>query len=61
MLTSESSPMPFGKYQGKPLSEVPLSYLIWLYENRKFNRELRIYIEENIDRLVNKLLRREPV
>lgn len=27
----DTDPMPFGKYQGKPMEEVPDSYLLWLH------------------------------
>ena len=27
--------MPFGKYKGKPMSDVPASYLIWLRDDAK--------------------------
>lgn len=26
----EQTPFPFGKYQGKPLSDIPLTYLDWV-------------------------------
>jgi len=28
----DTSPMTFGEHSGKPMSEVPDSYLTWLYE-----------------------------
>ena len=27
----DTDPMPFGKYQGQPMEQVPDSYLLWLY------------------------------
>lgn len=27
--------MPFGKYEGEPLQDVPASYLVWLWEEIK--------------------------
>lgn len=48
MLTDES-PMPFGKYQGREMANVPADYLIWLYENNKCNRAVKDYIEDNLD------------
>lgn len=41
--------MPFGKYKGTPLGEVPDSYLLWLYENGIQSWPLKSYIEENLD------------
>ena len=29
---NDRSPMPFGKYKGKPMEEVPDGYLLWLLE-----------------------------
>ena len=44
--------MPFGRYQGKPLIDVPARYLLWLYEkglNQKTQQDLKLYIEDNLD------------
>lgn len=45
--------MPWGKHQGKKMSDVPDSYLLWLWENpamdKKRNVELWAYIGENLD------------
>jgi hypothetical protein len=41
--------MPFGKYAGIPMISVPADYLLWLYDKRKFTRDLRIYIEDHLD------------
>lgn len=41
--------MPFGKYQGTEMENVPASYLIWLYDNNKCNKEVKEYIEDNMD------------
>ena len=32
---SDMDPMPFGKYKGKPMQDVPASYLHWLWTNGK--------------------------
>jgi uncharacterized protein (DUF3820 family) len=45
----DQTPMPFGKYTGKKLIEVPAHYLIWLHENNKCFGELKKYIEDNMD------------
>lgn len=47
----DESIMPFGKYKGAKLANVPASYLIWLYDNGKCYGELKKYIEENMDSL----------
>jgi uncharacterized protein (DUF3820 family) len=51
MIINDKSPMPYGKYKGTPMCNVPADYLLWLYENQKFNREVRIYIEDNMQAL----------
>jgi uncharacterized protein (DUF3820 family) len=47
--------MPFGKYLGEQMINVPPGYLIWLYENDRCNGELRIYIKDNMDALKKEL------
>lgn len=39
--------MPFGKYKGEKLANVPASYLLWCYEHPWCRGELKKYIEEN--------------
>lgn len=46
---TDKSPMPFGKYQGTEMANIPADYLIWLYENNKCNKEVKEYIEDNMD------------
>ena len=42
--------MPFGKYKGWKLANVPAEYLIWLYENnRAGDGALFYYIKNNLD------------
>lgn len=48
MLTDESR-MPFGKYKGEKMANVPASYLLWLYENDKCNKEVKEYVLDNLD------------
>ena len=45
----DSSLMPFGKYKGDKMINVPASYLLWLYNENKCNKNVRDYIEENLD------------
>lgn len=49
-LTDESI-MPFGKYKGKALANVPAKDLIWYYENLSYlnGTPLETYIEENLE------------
>lgn len=45
--------MPFGKYQGKKLEDVPASYLLWLEGElrRDYWRDLQRYIKDNYEAL----------
>jgi len=45
----DNSLMPWGKYKGTSLVNVPASYLVWLFENDKCYGELKDYIEDNWD------------
>jgi uncharacterized protein (DUF3820 family) len=49
MALYDDSPMPFGKYKGDKMENVPASYLIWLYDENKCNNYVRKYIEDNLD------------
>jgi len=48
-MLQDDSPMPFGKYKGDKMINVPASYLLWLYNENKCNKNVRDYIEENLD------------
>lgn len=48
---TDESIMTFGIHKDKKLANVPASYLIWLYDNKKCYGELKKYIEENLDAL----------
>lgn len=50
MRFADDSPMPFGKFKGKPLKDVPASYLIWLHGEMLDNDDkvaLFRYLEAN--------------
>lgn len=38
---TEITEMPFGKYKGTPIADIPDSYLIWLHENVNMNDMLK--------------------
>ena len=46
---TDESIMPFGKYKGQQMADVPAPYLLWLYENNKCYGEVKQYIRENMD------------
>ena len=44
---TDESPMPYGKYKGRPMEDVPADYLIWLVDNQRASPEVMGYVEEN--------------
>ena len=49
--------MPFGKYKGTKMANVPASYLIWIFENNKCSIEVIKYVRENLDVLKEEVKR----
>ena len=49
MSLDDSSLMPYGKHKGDKMIDVPASYLIWLYENDKCSKEVKDYVEDNLE------------
>lgn len=51
----DTDPMPFGKHKGEPMSDVPASYLHWLWTNglkqKAKTDPVANYIERNLDAL----------
>nr|NGX28873.1 DNA polymerase III PolC-type [Candidatus Anoxychlamydiales bacterium] len=43
--------MPFGKYQGKKLTEVPSSYVTWLAKSSAFEKEENKALKEGFEKL----------
>lgn len=48
---TDSSLMPYGKYKGKKMANIPASYLLWMYRNDKLFKSLEVYVEENMNAL----------
>lgn len=44
--------MPFGKYKGEKMANIPADYFVWLCENGKCFGKVKKYLDENIDTLV---------
>jgi len=44
----DNSLMPFGKYKGQKMANVPASYLMWLYDSGT-KGSVRDYIIDNLD------------
>ena len=55
----DNSKMPFGKYQGTKMANVPASYLLWIFENNKYTAEVALYINRNLDVLQEEVKRAE--
>jgi uncharacterized protein (DUF3820 family) len=55
----DSSLMPFGKYVGEKMANVPPEYLIWLYENNKCYGAVKNYIKDNMDVLKEEVKRKQ--
>lgn len=45
----DTSLMPFGKYKGTKLANVPASYLLFIYDNYQLHENLKEYIKKNKD------------
>lgn len=45
-MTDEST-MPFGKYKGEKMANIPPDYLLWLLENGNTYGNLKAYLLEN--------------
>ncbi len=50
---TDTDPMPFGKYNGDPMQDVPASYLHWLWKEIQYDKTSNVgdYIRRNIDAL----------
>lgn len=44
-LRFEATPMPYGKYQGQPVGEIPTDYLLFLTEGDEFSQRLKRYVK----------------
>lgn len=44
---TDTDPMPYGKFKGDQMQNVPYWHLLWLYDNGKANPEVKAYIEDN--------------
>ena len=51
MELTDNSSMPYGKYKGEKMANVPASYLLWCYTNGKCSYDVSKYVQENYDTL----------
>lgn len=51
---TEEDTMPFGKFKGRPLKEVPEDYLIWVYTESDIAEKVRLfkYIDQDLPLLL---------
>ena len=49
--SSQTQRMPFGKYQGRPLAEVPKDYVRWLKDSGAFNKTENKELKESLETL----------
>lgn len=54
----EDIQMPFGKYKGESLLDIPVSYLEWVYDNIELNGDLEKAVSDAIDLLTSENTRR---
>ena len=52
---TDSSLMPWGKYKGEKMINIPADYLLWLLDNNKCAGEVRAYIVDNKDVLLKEI------
>lgn len=45
----DESPMPFGKYQGTKMKDVPAYYLIYMYDMAYFYGKVKDYVKANYE------------
>jgi uncharacterized protein (DUF3820 family) len=46
---TDNSPMPWGKFKGTAMVNVPATYLLWLYNEKKCDNQVKEYIIDNMD------------
>lgn len=46
---NDNSPMPWGKYKGTDMEDVPASYLLWLWNEGKCSGNVKEYIKDNLE------------
>lgn len=56
LVITENSPMPYGKYKGKKIKDLPSDYLLWLYYNNRAIMAIRSYVEKHIRELEQQAL-----
>jgi len=61
MALTDESLMPFGLHKGSKMTNVPASYLMYLYDSGKCTKDVRDYIEDNLDVLKQEIKQKQKV
>jgi hypothetical protein len=48
---TDKDAMPYGKWNGTPMANVPADYLLWMSDNNKLTPQVRAYVTDNWDGL----------
>lgn len=59
MPLTDATPMPFGRYKGTAMANVPAKYLLWLYNQGCDHVEVKRYIIANLE-ILNREISRIP-
>jgi uncharacterized protein (DUF3820 family) len=51
----DNSIMPFGKFKGEKMANVPSIYLLWCYEQEWCRGEVKKYIAANLDAIKSEI------
>ena len=54
-MLKDTDPMPFGKYKGEPMQDVPVEYLHWFWHNGTVTHEPAKLVKEYIKEQLNAL------
>lgn len=54
---TDQTKMPFGKYSGTALANVPAAYLLWCYRELNLSEPMREYIKDNLQALEQEVKR----
>lgn len=57
---SDTDPMPFGKYRGMAMQDVPVSYLHWYWHNGTFDTQTANAVADYIMRSMDALKQENP-
>lgn len=47
--------IPYGRYQGKKMKDIPAKYLVWLYNHNRTSHEVAKYVRWNRDVLLEEI------